>query len=115
MTAGRRRAMGLFLAVLLLLSGAASAGPEDLFDYTVLDDGSAMITGYRGYGPELVLPETIDGYTVSALSGSFGTRTTSIRNITRITVPYTLEVFEPGSYAEQYCREHNRKYEYISR
>ena len=91
------RAMIIFLAVLLFLSGVSFAEGGSGFDYRVLDDGNAMITGYRGSGPEIVFPESIDGYTVSGLGESFGTITASIKNIKSITVPDTMTLIEPGA------------------
>ena len=73
-TNGAFRALILFLAALLTACGAASAEPEAFFDYTVLEDGSACITEYRGSEAELAFPETTDGKTVSCLSGTFETR-----------------------------------------
>ena len=91
------RVLILFLAALLTAGGAASAEPEELFDYTVLEDGSACITEYRGSGTELAFPETIDGYNVSCLDGTFGTRTNAIKNIRSITIPNTMTEIRPGA------------------
>lgn len=37
------------------------------FEYTVLDDGTAEITGYNGSETELDIPSTLDGYTVTGI------------------------------------------------
>ena len=87
----------IVLAVLLILFSAAFAESGNEFDYKLLDDGSIMITAYRGTGPDLVIPEMIDGYTVSGMSHIFGTRTASVKNIKSITVPYTMNEIEPGA------------------
>ena len=42
--------------------------PHEIFKYTVLDDGTAEITGLRVYpSNNLVVPETIKGYTVTSI------------------------------------------------
>ena len=97
MTSGPFRALSLFLTVLVILCGAASAESGELFDYRILEDGSAMITGYRGSGTDLVIPETVAGLTVSGLGGNFGYNTVSVKDIRNITIPDTMTVVEPGA------------------
>ena len=42
------------------------------FIYQLLGDGTVEITGYTGSGGDVVIPETIDGYTVSGIGdGAF--------------------------------------------
>ena len=65
------RILLLAAALALCSTGLAEAG-GDLFEYTVLDDGTAMITGYKGSETDLVIPETIEGHTVTGLNRSFG-------------------------------------------
>ena len=43
--------------------------PEQPFEYTVQPDGTAMITEYKGQDRNVVIPEQIDGHTVTALGG----------------------------------------------
>ena len=38
------------------------------FKYEVLDDGNASLTGYYGSGPDLRIPESIDGYPVTTIA-----------------------------------------------
>ena len=94
-----KRGMILFtaLCLVLLLCAGASAESGGLFEYTVLEDGSAMITGYKGSDTDLVFPETVDGRTVSGLSRSFNAHTAAVKDIRSITVPDTMTVIEPGA------------------
>lgn len=48
----------------------SDGNPIVLYTYTVDDDGNATITGYTGNASVLVIPETIDGYTVTTIGGS---------------------------------------------
>ena len=57
-----------------------------------------MITGYRGAESNLVLPETVEGYTVSGLGESFSVRTASVKNLRCITIPNTITTIEPGAF-----------------
>ena len=42
---------------------------DDGFAYSVLDDGTVAITGYRGEATELVIPGEIDGKAVTSIEG----------------------------------------------
>ena len=46
------------------IANAATSGD---YEYEVLDDGTARITDYFGTGGDVVIPESIDGYTVTAI------------------------------------------------
>ena len=91
------RILALFLTAAMIPCAAACEEPESLFEYRLLEDGSAVITGYEGSEADLAFPETLDGHPVSALGDSFDIRTASIRNIRSITVPDTMTVIEPGA------------------
>ena len=54
------------LLVLCLFSSAALAQNEGDFAYFI-SDGKATITGYTGSAAELILPDTLGGYSVTAL------------------------------------------------
>lgn len=49
------------------------------FEYFLLDDGTAEITGYNGTATELTIPSEINGYDVTSISRFYGC--TSISNI----------------------------------
>ena len=94
-----KRVPALFAALVLLVAmcaGASAESGED-FDYRVLDDGSVMITGYKGSDADLVIPETIGGHAVSGLGNSFDIRTACVSNIRSITVPDSMTEIEPGA------------------
>ena len=97
MKTGLNRVLGFILAVVMVLGGVAAAESGTDFEYVLLDDGTAMITGYNGSGQELVFPETLDGHTVTGLGSNFGVGTTAIKNIRSITVPDTMTTIEPGA------------------
>ena len=78
-----KRGMILFAALCLALS-------DGLFEYTVLEDGNAMITGYRGSETDLVIPETVGGHPVTGLGNSFDVHTAAVKDIRTITVPETM-------------------------
>lgn len=56
------------------------------FMYQLLGDGSVEITGYTGSGGDVVIPETVDGYTVSGI----GNCAFSGSNITSVFIPKTV-------------------------
>ena len=45
----------------------ASAATSGDYTYRVLSDGTAEITGYTGDGGDVVIPDSIDGYTVTSI------------------------------------------------
>ena len=95
----KRFAAILSIGVLLwTLCGGAFADSGGLFEYRTLEDGSVMITGYKGSDADLVFPETLDGKPVSALGRSFDIKTVSVKNIRSITVPNTMTTIEPGAF-----------------
>ena len=46
---------------------SATQDEATVFDYKVLEDGTAEITDYTGKGTELVVPSEIDGYKVTSI------------------------------------------------
>lgn len=63
---GRRFLMAILAALLcLLLSGAACAGRQADFEYSVLQDGSVSIDRYSGAAPSVSIPSRIDGRSVT--------------------------------------------------
>lgn len=100
MRSGSFRTLTLFLIAILILCGMASVSAdsvEDVFDYRITDDGSAVITGYKGSAKELVFPETIEGHTVTALGASFSANTVSVKTISSIAIPAVMTAVEPGA------------------
>lgn len=97
MRSGLYRGIAVLLAVMMILGGFSFAAADDLFDVLPLDDGSVMITGYKGSESDLVLPEKIGGQTVSALGRNFSANTACVKNFRSITIPDTLTTIEPGA------------------
>ena len=68
-----KKVLSAFLSVVMLLSItaglnlSASAETSGDWEYSVLDDGTAEITGYTGSETELAIPSEIDGYTVTSI------------------------------------------------
>lgn len=58
-----------------------------VFEYRVLDDGTAEITGYNGSATELEIPSTLDGYTVTGIAGyAF----MECKSLIKITIPKSV-------------------------
>ncbi|MBQ1256081.1 MAG: hypothetical protein IIX93_02245, partial [Clostridia bacterium] len=68
----------LYVIAFFLLCLICAAGAEEErtvytsgdYRYTILEDGTVEITEYTGEAQELVIPDELDGYTVSALGDS---------------------------------------------
>ncbi len=71
------------------------------FDYNIVSD-SIKLTGYRGIGMSVVIPETIAGYTVSSIADSFWESASAIQELY---VPNTLEnaAWRDGLTITLYC------------
>ena len=86
----KKRVLSVFLGMLVLMallafasitSFAATSGD---YEYTVLSDGTAQITGYTGNASNLAIPSRIDGYTVTEIGyGAFS----HCESLTSITIP----------------------------
>lgn len=68
---------------------------EELFSYAVLEAGTCKITGYSGSNRDVVIPERIDGYTVTTI----GTHAFVWSDVTTITFPDTLKKIESAAFA----------------
>ena len=64
------------------------------FAYNILDDGTICVVAYCGDEKEVVIPETIDGYTVSEIFKGFGTGddtgALSDFELDKLTIPSTI-------------------------
>ncbi len=65
-------ALAILCLGLLIASHTLAESPIVYNDisYTILEDGTAAIVEHRGQGSDLIIPETVDGYTVSTLGDS---------------------------------------------
>lgn len=74
-------AFSLTALVLLLLPAALAASDGD-FEYQELDDGTVILTNYKGDEKDLVLPDELGGKSVSTLSTDAFSRCTELRSVT---------------------------------
>lgn len=93
--------ISLLLAVVLAVSSLAAstialADTSGDFEYTVLDNGTAEITGYTGNASELVIPSEIDGYTVTSIGFAAFEECTSL---TKVSFPESLEIIYGRAFA----------------
>ncbi len=66
-------------------NNVTSVEPAGMYDY-VLNNDSVYITAYNGTATDVVVPDTIDGYTVVSIEDAFSRKTA----ITSITIPDTV-------------------------
>ena len=93
------RVLVLLLAALLISGSAASIAEsgEAQFEYRLLQDGSAMITGFRGSGDTLALPDAVDGHPVTSLNKTFSYKSPFISDVKCLLIPETLTDIAPGA------------------
>ncbi len=128
-----KRILSLLIAVLMVISvifvvpftayakdAQASQIPavSGDFEYSVLSDGTAQITGYIGFKEEVIIPSVVDGYTVTSIgrdaftyepwpapatvgSGLAQTGVSRFVKITEVTIPDTVTSIE--DYAFIWC------------
>ena len=104
-----KKVLGILLALFLLCAvlPALADTQSGNFTYTLLEDGTASITGCTAAG-DIVIPGTIDGYTVTNLKAKLFY---SKNGITSVTVPKSVTYLgpEPGAsewaYTFSYCWE----------
>ena len=89
--------MVLSIFTVLPLSAAADDNVCGDFTYVVLADDTAKITGYSGTDTEVVIPGTVDGYTVTELGAVFNGNAA----VTSVTIPDTVTSI--GDYAFYKC------------
>ena len=96
-----KRTLSLLLCAALLLQAApwslAADALDGTFTYAVNADGTASITGYSdSEAEELVIPDTIDGLTVTTIADSaFANRSA----LTAVTFPATLTAIGPSAFS----------------
>lgn len=61
-----------FRAMVVICAVCAGAETFGDYEYSVLDDGTVKITGYNGSAETVVIPDTIDGKSVTSIgNGAF--------------------------------------------
>ncbi|MCD7809343.1 MAG: leucine-rich repeat domain-containing protein, partial [Erysipelotrichaceae bacterium] len=72
---------------------------DEDYEYIILDDGTIKIFYYTGDETNIVIPSTIDGYTVTSIDDyAFAWN----ENIVSVTIPNTVIIIEEGAF---YCCE----------
>ena len=72
------------------------------YEYIIQDDGTSMITAYKGSSGVLVVPESMDGKTVTAIGDyAFYGR----ENLTEITLPNSVTSIGEGAFSDCECLE----------
>ena len=71
------------------------------WDYGILEDGTAVITGYFIDGDSLTIPDEVDGIPVTAVARVSQEKINydQIRNIKKIVLPKSLEILEGQAFA----------------
>ncbi len=89
-----RKNLFLLLVCLLIAVSAAHAADADLnsgWSYELLDDGTAMISGYSGNDSDIIIPDMLDGHTVTSLASDVFWFN---EDITSVEIPESLTVIE---------------------
>ena len=93
-----RTILAAALALALLFAVPSGADTSGAWSYSVQSDGTAAITGYSGSDVDIVIPDEISGYTVTAIGES------AFRGNTRIiSVEIPDSVVTIGMYAFEKC------------
>ena len=98
------KVISLLLAVMMILSSLPFAGISALaatsgdFEYKILEDGTAEITGYTGSAETLEIPSALDSYTVTSIGANVFYDCDSLTNIT---IPNSVTSI--GDRAFEYC------------
>ncbi len=71
-----KKTLSILLSFIMIISTTAGidfsvlANTSGDYEYTVLDDGTAEITGYKGNDGYITIPSTFDGYTVTSIGNA---------------------------------------------
>jgi hypothetical protein len=92
--------VGLMLLVIVGNMKEAAAATEGVFDYEIIGDGKAEITGYNGTDSEVVIPETIGGLEVVRI----GNEAFSGKSLTNVTIPNSVTSIENYAFEGNYLK-----------
>lgn len=84
---------GLLFAFLPFQS--AEAAESNGYEYEVLEDGTASVTKYNGTNSAVVIPEQLDGYTISSIGSSAFARNNGIKTVE---LPAQLKRIDPFAF-----------------
>ena len=88
-------ALATFAVMTVVCAVCAGAETYQDFEYSALDDGRVKITGYNGGAETVVIPDTIDGKSVTSIGDSAFEGCTSL---TSITIPNSLTSIGYGAF-----------------
>ena len=97
-----------FLIVLFLFYGAVATAEETVetrsdstgtYEYVLLEDGSAEITGYSGDAEVLEIPAELDGYSVTSIGKSAFFH---CKNLTSVTIPDSVTSISDYAFLDCY-------------
>ena len=88
----------LVLSCALLCFVSAESLTDGDYSYTVLDDSTAEITKYNGTETDVVIPDTLGGYTVTSIG-----KEAFKNNTTILSVDFADTVTNIGNYAFSCC------------
>lgn len=91
-----KRFAGLIVFFVMLLSAlpalADTTRTSGAFQYTLKSNGTATIVGYTGGGDTVIIPQMLDGYTVTAIGDSAFNKSNEIREENcSVTLPDTIK------------------------
>lgn len=91
-----KRFAGLILVFVMLLAALPALADETRtsgdFQYTLKSNGTATIVGYTGSGDSIIIPQMLDGYTVTAIGDSaFKHQYSFGKNYSSVTLPDTIK------------------------
>ena len=91
--------LAMILTALPLAGVTAFAATSGDFEYTILEDGTAEITGYTGSAITLEIPSKLDTYTVTSIGDSAFAYNNSL---TSVTIPDSVTRIDSGAFYECY-------------
>ena len=91
-----KRFAGLILVFVMLLAALPALADETRtsgdFRYTLKSNGTATIVGYTGMGDNIIIPQMLDGYTVTAIGDNAINRLVSAKKTySSVTLPDTIK------------------------
>ena len=93
-------AVVMMLGILTIAPLTVSAATYGDFEYTLEDDYTCTITGYKGSAANVTIPSTIYGYKVCKVG--YGSFRDSNNNIRSVTIPNTVKEIGDSAFADCY-------------
>ena len=121
----KRLVLSVVCALFALLTLCALCETSGDFEYTLSEDGTAVITSYFGNDTVLNIPEELDGHSVSGIGDEAFYCCTSLTEVTipdSVTAiaydafydcPNLIATVGRNSYAEQFCLDNDINYTYV--